>query len=221
MELSTKAISEVYDAAAEGYDDLYQDEASLAENAAASMLIRLNIDHQMSRAHVIDIGCGTGLGFELGGHLVLNAGGHYTGIDVSKKMIAKAMYRVEEMTGVYPTLGSRKPANASGRAHFVHADARELLNEGKADLLLMLFSVANYMSPAALVGVLNYYARNNGKVVVIARRYEDSERRFEVPYLYDQSRLSTILNLAGLGGISVGELLAGGDFIYGVGKCRQ
>lgn len=82
-----------WDILARQYDQLYVGGYSQRENEAVAALIQQHLrGHAQS---ILDIGCGTGLGYELVRPLILNQPHRYTGIDLSHEMIRVA-------SGKYP-----------------------------------------------------------------------------------------------------------------------
>jgi ubiquinone/menaquinone biosynthesis C-methylase UbiE len=77
-----------YDAVAQDYDDLYTDGISQAENA----LVVRELRQMCAGKRVLDLGCGSGLGYEL----LLEACGsafEYVGVDISSQMVEAARKR--------------------------------------------------------------------------------------------------------------------------------
>lgn len=82
-----------YDKLAADYDGLYQDPVSMAENSiVADMTRELVADKEIRR--VLDIGCGTGLIYELA-PFDLGKLASYTGIDISQGMLDKFREKVD------------------------------------------------------------------------------------------------------------------------------
>ena len=77
-----------YDAVGESYDDLYTDGISLAENSLVGDLLAENVAHGTA---VLDLGCGSGLGYELlSDKDRLGTRFSYHGVDISVGMIKEA-----------------------------------------------------------------------------------------------------------------------------------
>lgn len=110
-----------YDCAAEGYDQLFSDPASLEENKAVIDLIG-----DLSRSRVLDVGCGTGLLLDY-----VNPA-QYTGIDPSAKMLERLV---------------AKHAWAEGRIK--HTDLLSFVGQ-RYDFILGLFGSASYLTPDEL-----------------------------------------------------------------------
>lgn len=94
-DLKTK-VQEYYDDAATVYGDLYNDYLSLEENAVVAEIIKKYL--QPEAAHVLDLGCGEGLGYTLARWR------KFTGIDISPAMVkaakknhAKADFKVADI----------------------------------------------------------------------------------------------------------------------------
>lgn len=86
---TTEQSKEYYDSVAAGYDSLYNDGISLAENAIVGDMIAAHVTTGMT---VVDLGCGTGLGYELLARR-LGYDFNYVGIDISPEMIQVAKRR--------------------------------------------------------------------------------------------------------------------------------
>jgi ubiquinone/menaquinone biosynthesis C-methylase UbiE len=82
-----------YDAVAQDYDDLYTDGISQAENA----FIATRLAAMCKGKRVLDLGCGSGLGYEL---LLTACGGtfDYVGVDISSEMVQAAKKRWPSVT---------------------------------------------------------------------------------------------------------------------------
>jgi len=75
--------TEYFDRVAQEYDDLYLDHISQAENQIVAELINANCEHCNS---VLDLGCGTGLMFDLARENAPDLG-RYVGLDISAGML--------------------------------------------------------------------------------------------------------------------------------------
>ncbi len=80
---AARASAAYYDGIATGYDRLYRDVLSQGENAWVRRRLRALVG---AGDHVLDLGCGTGLGFEL----LDGVSADYVGYDISPAMVAVA-----------------------------------------------------------------------------------------------------------------------------------
>jgi 2-polyprenyl-3-methyl-5-hydroxy-6-metoxy-1,4-benzoquinol methylase len=113
-----------YDLVAERYDELFQDEDSLAENREIfSMLPRRPLDR------ILDIGCGTGLFFDCIGTAAFG----YLGLDPSAQMLGRFVTQYPECRG-----------------SIVNGRFEEFYDRDGFDLIVSLFGSMNYVDPRAL-----------------------------------------------------------------------
>ena len=89
MNLATSNSKDYYNAVAPHYDDLYLDPLSLAENQIVGDLLMQRIRTLGTSVRILDLGCGTGLAYDLIAPVALKEGIKldYHGIDISEKMI--------------------------------------------------------------------------------------------------------------------------------------
>lgn len=84
-------VSNYYDELSSIYDEIFDDSVSRAEDLIISEVLSQLIHEGF---HVLDCGCGTGLGKEL----ISAKNVHYHGIDISKKMIEQARAKHPDST---------------------------------------------------------------------------------------------------------------------------
>ncbi len=117
------AVESVYDAFAEFYDDFTADHRY---EALTRDLERLAREHGAEGRRLLDIACGTGRSFEP----FLQRGFAVTATDISHGMLSRARQR------------------AGSSVRLVHADARDLPELGKFDLVTCLDDSLNYLLDA-------------------------------------------------------------------------
>jgi ubiquinone/menaquinone biosynthesis C-methylase UbiE len=86
---TTNFVANYYDAVAKGYDNLYFDSISQAENAIVKDWFIQAIKQSEKKVRILDLGCGTGLGLEFLKDLDESMY-EYIGVDISLEMILEA-----------------------------------------------------------------------------------------------------------------------------------
>jgi 2-polyprenyl-3-methyl-5-hydroxy-6-metoxy-1,4-benzoquinol methylase len=142
--VNRKRISKVapYDAIADQYDALFQDEASLAEKAQV-----FGVVGDLTDREVLDVGCGTGRTLDY----AERAAG-YTGIDPSQAMLDRLRVRHPSAHTICTTLRSFAPVS-NGEV-------------GRYDTVLALFGTGSYLTDEELERI-PLLLRSGGRAVVM------------------------------------------------------
>jgi len=92
MKTQKQNPSSYYDAVAKHYDQLYTDPLSQAENEIIAGKLFKKIEKKSGDVKILDLGCGTGLGYEMVKARCVEAGINliYHGIDISSEMVKVA-----------------------------------------------------------------------------------------------------------------------------------
>jgi len=144
------SVKTAYDKVAPTYDDLYDDDLSAAQNAAAAAMLRAAGAHCGGfYADVLDVGCGTGLLLDI----LPEAAASYYGIDLSAGMILEAQ---------------RKHPDAKFKIQDVTKLCHSL--NMTSGIVASLFSVMNHLSVAEILGVSLSLTRPGARLFYILRR---------------------------------------------------
>jgi 2-polyprenyl-3-methyl-5-hydroxy-6-metoxy-1,4-benzoquinol methylase len=141
---SGQADKPAYDAIADQYDALFQDEASLAEKAQVFGIVR----DLMPDRDVLDVGCGTGLVLDYA-----ELAGSYTGIDPSRAMLDRLLVRHPNAQVICTSLASFMPPSTKDTI-------------ARYDLVLALFGVGGYLTDRELARI-PLLLRSGGHAVVM------------------------------------------------------
>lgn len=152
---STEQSKKYYDSVADQYEDLYTDGISLAENSIVGDMLA---DRLKPSARVLDLGCGTGLGYEL---LSQRKGANfeYVGIDISTGMIDAANHKF---------LGSE-----NAKFHVMNIDNLAFFGDGQFDVCTSLFgSFSHVLNHTKAIGELHRLLKPHGKLfLMVYSRY--------------------------------------------------
>jgi ubiquinone/menaquinone biosynthesis C-methylase UbiE len=166
------AASAYYDGLATTYDRLYDDVLSQGENRWVGARLQKLVK---PGDHVLDLGCGTGLGFEL----LAGTGARYVGLDISPAMIA---------------IAKQKFGPASG-AKFGFADMAKL-KEHEAnhfDAVISLFgSFSHVLDPEKAVSSIAHVCRPGGRILEMA--YSGRSLRNVMRSLHERSAAPAIVS---------------------------
>lgn len=128
------------------YDDLYSTDWSRSENRQIRSLIRTLL--KPGQPHVLDLGCGTGLGYQLCRSLSHDV--VYHGLDISPQMLAVCRQRFPDLDLHIGTMSALSPYPA---AHF--------------DLVMSLFSSFSYTDhPAATAAEIYRVLKPGGSILI-------------------------------------------------------
>lgn len=106
---NAKQVRKYYNSIASGYDNLYVDNLSQAENEiVAEMLFQKVLSLNKKSVRILDLGCGTGLGYEMIQSQCLKLGIkiEYVGLDISEEMIRIANKKFNRVTNVNFVVGN-------------------------------------------------------------------------------------------------------------------
>jgi ubiquinone/menaquinone biosynthesis C-methylase UbiE len=137
-----------YDRIAADYDRLYDDVLSQGENGWVRTRLQKLV---RSGDHVLDLGCGTGLGLEL----LSGVGAKYVGLDISPAMIARAQQKFGNV----------------GSASFGLGDMARLWDHEahRFDVVISLFgSFSHVLDPEKAVAGIAHACRPGGRILVMA-----------------------------------------------------
>lgn len=129
--MSCREVEGLYDAISSDYDFIYDSEECERENAFIQSRL---IGQSKGCGNILDVGCGTGLGYELLSTRVNEF--EYKGIDISQNMVNKAKAKY-------------------GSELFESGCASEYLWQiSKADFVFALFGVASYLPESVVNSIL-------------------------------------------------------------------
>jgi SAM-dependent methyltransferase len=151
---SGQAEKPAYEAIADQYDTLFQDEASLAERAQVFGIV----GDLMPDRDVLDVGCGTGLVLDYAERV-----GSYTGIDPSRAMLDRLLVRHPNAQVICTSLVSFMPPSTKDTIARPPSTKDTI---ARYDLVLALFGVGGYLTDRELARI-PFLLRSGGCAVVM------------------------------------------------------
>ncbi|WP_118985367.1 class I SAM-dependent methyltransferase [Photorhabdus sp. CRCIA-P01] len=164
MTSANNNVEKYYDNVSRKYDDLYLDAVSRAEdNIIQKKLLKITKPGD----NILDLGCGTGLGYSLLNGIDCN----YIGIDISKNMISIAREKFPEVT-------------------FHHADIVDLSNfsSGSIDVIISLNGAVSHVEDyKKTINECHRVLKRNGKLFIMLynkkyflKRQKNSEKIYSI-----------------------------------------
>lgn len=169
---STDGSKSYYDAVSDQYDSLYIDSISLAENEIVGELLAQFVEPENS---VLDLGCGSGLGYELL-QRQLQGRFQYSGVDISPGMIRSA----------------KNKFLFTSNAQFMVMDLKNLsfFREGSFDRVISLFgSFSHALDQKNAISEVSRVLKPGGRFLIMTysrwslRNWVKTFSRFNAKYL--------------------------------------